>query len=82
MHLAFKLGHSITIVQAAVCLHNFLLTEELLLDEGDRRYAVNEVGRNDENNLNDENHFDFPRNVIEQKEMLTQYFNSEEGALR
>ncbi|XP_051168515.1 uncharacterized protein LOC127286201 [Leptopilina boulardi] len=31
----FKLEHSVTIVQALVCLHNFLLTNELLLNEAD-----------------------------------------------
>ncbi|XP_043469822.1 uncharacterized protein LOC122503377 [Leptopilina heterotoma] len=75
----FKLTNAITIVQAVVCLHNFLLTEELLLDERDRRYEEHQVRQVGENNLNEENDFDIPQEAIEQRNVLADYFISEEA---
>lgn len=79
----FKLTNSITIVQALVCLHNFLITDELLLDEDNRMYADRDVrGNGEEDGRPIFEEFNVPANVFAQRNLLADYFNSEEGALR
>lgn len=81
----FKVENSITVVQALVCLHNFLITQELLVDEKERMYTQGNQCRqnvNNENNHNEEDNFEIPYDVQEQRNILAKYFSSEEGALR
>ncbi|XP_051170170.1 uncharacterized protein LOC127287347 [Leptopilina boulardi] len=84
--LEFKVDNSISIVLALVCLHNFIITQELLLDEVDRMYTQeNEHRQNlliDENNPNVQENVQIPDSVFQQRNMLAEYFISEEGILR
>ncbi|XP_043464633.1 protein ALP1-like [Leptopilina heterotoma] len=62
--MAFKLKTSISIVQALVCLHNFIITRELAAYEEQQQYfperlmdqfiRANNAAEEEENNLNDE----------------------------
>lgn len=82
----FSLKTSITIVQALICLHNFILTQELMLDDEDKIYYP-ENGRRpnvviDDDNPNEDDNIEIPQNVFQQRHMLADYFLSEEGALQ
>lgn len=86
--LDFKLETSISIVQALVCLHNFILTDELVQEEEHRLYAPpNVVGRNENHGPEAEDEVEEevgngPRQAVQQRQILADYFDSEEGALR
>lgn len=82
----FKLQISIDVVKALACLHNFLLTAELLLDEGDRMYV--HENRDRQNDGNNYENFQNMREVldilpiaVQQREILADYFISDEGRL-
>lgn len=82
--LNFKLNTSVTIVKALVCVHNFLINEELLLNEEDRMYTAENGNReNVQENINgqQEEVILADLHVLQQKEILADYFMSEEGAL-
>ncbi|XP_043471954.1 protein ANTAGONIST OF LIKE HETEROCHROMATIN PROTEIN 1-like [Leptopilina heterotoma] len=69
-----------SIVKASLCLHNFIITEEIRQCDTDRRNnAPTEIVRNAEHLP----HFHeiFPENVIDIREKLTYYFNSKEGQI-
>lgn len=84
----FKLQTSVTVVKALACLHNFLLTEEQLLDEEEKLYVPENRRRENLNDANDqarenidEINAEIPPHALQQREMLADYFVSDEGAI-
>ena len=88
--ISFKVRTSIAIVQALVCLHNFILEDELPPQENARYYAFPpkdfEIPTNPvlpEENIATDNEGDaISHHVIQQRKILSDYFMSEAGALR
>lgn len=80
--LDFKLKTTEAIIKACICLHNFLITDELPKEKSSRPYIIPSTGnrREDENNLPIDEEV-FPENAINQREILTNYFNSPEGGI-
>lgn len=72
--MCFKLETSIAVVQALVCLHNFIITRELAADEEFRQYfperlmdnfiREHRAAENEGNILDDEIPLNDPENVI------------------
>lgn len=80
--LCFNLETSSDIVRACVCLHNFLLTYDLAVNEEKRRYCVIEqdvLAYDMPNEIDDD--IIIPENVIRQREILMEYLNSRPGAI-
>ncbi|XP_033212149.1 uncharacterized protein LOC117169752 [Belonocnema kinseyi] len=86
--LSFKLNKSIAIVQALICLHNFILDDELPRKDVDRQYLrplryahlnLRDVplrARQEENVPAGNEEEIIPPHVIQHREMLTDYFVS------
>lgn len=85
--LDFKLETSFAVVQALVCLHNFILSDELVREDENRLYApsnlINRNGNNEdeEEDQGEEENNNGPREAVQQRPTLAEYFDSEEGAL-
>ena len=69
-------------MKALVCLHNFIITNELPEKANNRRYGVPVRRHEVEERLLNEDYNNLPANVIRQCEILADYFNSPEGELR
>ena len=88
--LRFKLNTSIAVVQALICLHNFIITDELTQEEDNRPY-LNGFEVRDENfgevdvveadNGGGNEEDVCPPFALRQRELLTDYFLSAAGAI-
>ena len=77
--LNFKLHTTENIALALTCIHNFLISTELVLDESERRYSAMNEFINEENNEDPIDVQDPNGTFIQNK--LAEYFMSSEGSV-
>ena len=78
--LAWKVEHSETIVMALICMHNFIITNELEMNPNQRQYLDDDEDEtdNDENNI--DNDYEINENgATGTRNILADYFVSPAG---
>lgn len=86
--IKFKLSTAEDLIMSSVCIHNFLITSEINVDERNRRYALRvheqaEIDAELANAANDENAVrddEFQMQALQQRQILADYFSSPAGA--
>lgn len=82
--LDFNLDKSVNIVQALVCLHNYIIEDEVMTNT--RRYGVPVASENrrgqDEGVIYNEDEIDVPEDGARLRNILEDYFTSTQGELR